>query len=101
MAEQELIYPRWMYRRGDGAAAMVESQQHLDQFKDKHLWQDVPWRPGKVKFCAGCEDLRELVKELESDMDGKDEIVKAELAEKDRTIELLRQELKSKKGQPR
>lgn len=82
-----MVFPTWLYRRGDGVAAFFETADHFDNMKDKALWQETPWRPSKVKFCAECEKLRELVKNLES-----------ELAEKDKTIEGMRATVKIKRA---
>lgn len=82
-----MVFPTWLYRRGDGVAAFFETADHFDNMKDKALWQEAPWRPSKVKFCAECEKLRELVKNLES-----------ELAEKDKTIEGMRATVKIKRA---
>ena len=87
-------FPRWMYRKGDGATAHFESQEQFDGMKDQHLWQDTPWRPSKVKFCAECEKLRELVKNLEAEIAGLNE----EAAEKDRTIKSFRNNWKNEKA---
>jgi hypothetical protein len=86
-----------MYRRGDGSAALVESKEHFDQFKDKHLWQETPWRMTKVRFCAECEKLGELVKSLESELATLAEDHITDLDEKDKLIETLRDALKAKK----
>ena len=98
---REKTWPRWLYRRGDGSAALVESKEHFDQFKDKHLWQETPWRPSKVRFCAECEKLGELVKNLEAELATSAEDHTANLAEKDKLIETLREALKAKKVFPK
>ena len=97
VTEQELVYHRWMYRKGDGIAAMIGSQEHFDGMRDKHLWQETPWRPSKVRFCAECEKLGELVNSLESELAASAKDHTADLAEKDKLIETLREALKSKK----
>jgi len=70
-------FPKWMYRKGDGIAAYFASEDHFKNMKDKHLWQDEPWRkPDKEKFCLSCENLKEQVRSLEEEMELKDEKIK-------------------------
>lgn len=89
-----MVFPKWLYRKGDGASAMVDSQEHFDGMKDKHLWQETPWRPSKVKFCLECDTLKELVKNLEAQI----ETLKEDQADKDHTIKSLREGVKIGKG---
>lgn len=92
-----MVFPKWLYRRGDGTSALVDSQEHFDGMKDKHLWQEEPWRPSKIKFCPECETLRNIVKNLEDHI----ESLKEESAEKDHTIKSLRDGVKIGKSMVR
>jgi hypothetical protein len=86
-------FPKFMYRRGDGAAALFKTEEHFEGMKDKHLWQEEPWRPSKIKFCPECENLKLRIKNLEDEMVAKDKMIESS----ERLIESLQETTRPKR----